>query len=520
MSNGSGDGGNRTVFRPSPLQGLKQGQGAQQPPQQPQGWGQPPAPTPGQTWTQGSPGGYGQQPQTQQPYGAPPPQQQPAYGSDPGYGSAPQGDGGYGALPTMSRSGMGAMAPAMAPSRLSEDDVPLPATPRNVRNIMLTEAGPVLALAAGVRAGRVRTPLPQFHREATQAIANFERAIAPHYSEETRQRAKYAVCATIDDIAQNLPGLGTDGAEWARRSMVVQFFHENIGGDRFWQLVDDMLRTPSDNLDIIELYHACLAAGFEGRFRVMPDGRRRLHEIMARLQGALQHVRGLSMVEMSPRWRGEKAPVGRLGLWNYVLMAAAAAAGLLLIIYIILRLLLMNSGSDPNERLSAISPDARLRMSRAGAPLAQGDSAQASRLKQFLEDEIAQKLVVVEEDAETVRVRTTVGQLFKSGSDELEEGRRALFERIGRAIEQEQGGVLVEGHADSDKISGNLKFPDNMALSQARAETIGAILRGTLSDGSRVTQKGMGETVPIASNDTAEGKSLNRRVEIIVPRRY
>jgi type VI secretion system protein ImpK len=87
--------------------------------------------------------------------------------------------------------------------------------------------------------------MPQFHREATQIIAAFDRAIAPHYREEVRQRAKYAVCATVDDIAQNLPNIGTDGAEWARRSMVVQFFQENIGGDRFWQLTDDMLRAPA-----------------------------------------------------------------------------------------------------------------------------------------------------------------------------------------------------------------------------------------------------------------------------------
>lgn len=496
---GGGSGGGKTVFRPSPLQGLKQGQQPTATPPTGSGWGQPPAPND---------------------YGAPPPQQGYAPPPQPSYASPAPEAGGYDAPPAMSRSGMGAQAPALAPSRLAEDDVPLPATQRQVRNIMLTEAGPVLALAAGVRAGRVRTPLPQFHREATQAIANFERAIAPHYSEETRQRAKYAVCATIDDIAQNLPGLGTDGAEWARRSMVVQFFQEAIGGDRFWQLVDDMLRTPGDNLDLIELYHACLASGFEGRFRVMPDGRRRLHEIMARLQGAMNHVRGLSMVEMSPHWRGENAPVGKLGLWSYVAMAAAAAATLLLLIYIVLRLILMSAGEAPSDTLGAISPDDRLRLSREGGDLAPpADSAQASKLKQFLAPEIAEKLVVVEEDSQTVRVRTTVGQLFQSGSEQLESGRRPLFERIARAIEEEQGSVLVEGHADSDKVA-TVKFPDNMALSQARAETIGAILRGVLSDPGRVTQKGMGETVPIASNDTAAGKSENRRVEIIVPRRY
>lgn len=125
----------------------------------------------------------------------------------------------------------------------------------------------------------------------------------------------------------------------------------------------------------------------------------------------------------------------------------------------------------------------------------------------------------MEEDAQTVRVRTSVGQLFRSGSDQLEAGREALFKRIGAAIEKEKGEVLIEGHADSDRVA-NLSFPDNMALSQARAQTVATIIRASLSDPTRVGAKGMGETVPIASNDTPEGKSRNRRVEIIVPRRY
>lgn len=473
MSN-DGGGGNKTVFRPSPLQGLKQGQpGAAPPPPAPASWGTPQPAAPAYT---------------------PPPA--PSYAAPPA--PPPQG---------------------LPPSRLAEDDVPLPVTPRQVRNILLAEAGPVLALAASVRGGRVRVALPQFHNQATQAIAAFDRAIAPHYPQETRQRAKYAVCATIDDVAQNLPHAGTDGAEWARRSMVVSFFQENIGGDRFWQLVDDMLRDPAQNADLIELYHACLATGFEGRFRIMPDGRRRLHEILSRLNAAIPQTRTVSPVEVAPDWRGEKAGRERRGFWSLIALAAAGTAALLLVIYIVLRLLLMSGASAPSERLAALFPDDPLTLSRSGAAMPAAESAQASKLKQFLAPEIAQKLVVVEEDAQTVRVRTTVGQLFQSGSDQLEAGRAALFERIGRAVEEEQGSVLVEGHADSDKVS-NLTFPDNMALSEARAQTIGGILKSVLTDPARVTTKGMGETVPIASNDSAEGKSMNRRVEIIVPRRY
>lgn len=386
-----------------------------------------------------------------------------------------------------------------------------------VRNRMVVEAAPILALGAAVRSGRTTIPLPKFHGEAVAAIVAFEQAIAAHYPEEMRQRAKYAVCATIDDIAQNLPNLAIDGAQWARRSMVVHFFHENIGGDRFWQLVDDMLRYPNDNLDLIEFYHACLAAGFEGRFRPMPDGRRRLHEVMARLHGALDHVRTLSHYELTPRWRGENAPAGKPAFWNLIALAVAGASAFLLLVYVVFVLILMSSNEAPAGELAALLPDDRLTLSRAAREMPASESSQKRALEGFLAEEIRNHEVVVIEDGETVRVRTTIGELFRSGSDQLEPGRELLFVKIGKAIEDEPGSVLIEGHADSDPVS--VTFRDNQALSEARANTVAAIIRAQLSDPSRVSTAGRGSDVPLSSNETAEGKAQNRRVEIIVPRR-
>jgi type VI secretion system protein ImpK len=483
MSGSDDNNGNKTVFRPSPLSGLKSGQ-----PQQ------------------GVPLQQGISPQQEFP-------QQPGYTPPPTFSPTPQAPS-FGAPDA-------AAQPAYQPAgsvRLSDDDIPVPSTPRDARNLLVTEAGPVLALAASVRSGRARIAMPDFHRQASEAIAAFDRAIAPVYPDETRQRARYALCATVDDIAQNLPGIGHDGAEWARRSLVVQFFRENIGGDRFWQLVDDMLARPTQNIDLIELFHACLAAGFEGRFRIMPDGKSRLQGIMGNLYGAMDHPRSLSQLEITRNWRGILAPLRKISLFSQVALAAAAAALLLLAIYVVLRLVLMTSGDDSWNAASKLTPDAPMRLSRSGAPPpAAADSAQVSRLKKFLEPEIQQGLVAVEEDASTVRVRTTVGQLFQSGSDQLEPGRRELFERVGRAIEAEKGAVTIEGHADSDKVS-SLAFPDNMALSKARADAVASVIGGVLSNPGRISSQGFGDSQPLASNDTAEGKTKNRRVEIVVPR--
>lgn len=501
-SGGNSGGGNRTVFRPSPLAGMRQG-GQPAPGQAPPA-GFPPAPPP----ASGGGGGFAPPPVWGQTPAPPPMPPQPAapsavYQTPPPAGfAAPQPQ----------------VAMTAAEHRLNDDDIPLPARPRDSRSPLVMEAGPVLALAASVRSGRARMAMPVFHKEASEAIAAYDRAIAGMYPEEARMRARYALCATVDDIAQNLPGIGQDGAEWARRSLVVMFFRENIGGDRFWQLVDDLLTRPAQNMELIELFAGCLAAGFEGRFRVMPDGRARLQQIFSSLYGALEHPRSLSTLELSPHWKGADAPLGKIGLWNRVALAAAVALAGLLVIYIILRLLLMSAGELSWNAVRGLTPDEPLRLSRVGAaPPPAAEGPQLGKLRRFLEPEIRQKLVVVEEDASTVRVRTTVGQLFKSGSDQLEPGRAALFERIGRAVQEEPGSVTIEGHADSDKVS-TLAFPDNTALSKARAQTISTIIASTLSDPGRIRVEGYGDARPIAGNDTAEGKSLNRRVEIVIPR--
>jgi type VI secretion system protein ImpK len=456
---------NRTVFRPSPLQGLRGGPAAP---------GAPPPP--------GAPGpGFGPPPAASGPAFAPPP-----------------------------------LAPA-SPT-LAADDIPRPALAPKVRNVMMSRAARILALVAGVRSGRVRMDLPRLHAEAVSAITAFDQAVvAAGYPDEQRQRGRYALCATIDDIAQNLPGAAADGAEWARRSLVVQFFQEAIGGDRFWQLVEDMLARPAQFADLIELYHACLAAGFEGRFRVTPDGRRRLQDVMTSLYSALEHVRTLSSVELSPHWRGAPTPPRKVGFWSILALAAGIAFAVLLVIYIALRLVLMETGSPTMNALAQINPDQPLRLSRVAPTPPAPTGGQIEALRTFLAPEIAAHQVVVEEDGSTVRVRTTVGQLFASGSDKLEPALTPLIDRIAAAIETQPGDVKVEGYTDSAPLR-TLTFPDNIALSQARAETVAGMIRAKLSKPGRVSAQGFGEASPIASNDTSQGKSLNRRVEIVIPR--
>lgn len=448
MSDQDGSGPNRTVFRPSPLQQLRDGKPKDAPP--------PPPPA------AGGPGRIA----------SPPP-----------------------------------------------NDIPEPPVVFAPRNPLMARAAPLLALLAALRSGRANIELPDLHGRATAIIQDIQASLRGRMSDEKLQRAAYALAATADDVAMNLPDRQADVAEWARRSLVVGFFEEAIGGDRFWRLLDEMILSARENADLLELYHACLAAGFEGRYRHMPDGKRAHQELMLRVYQTLDHPRALSNQEISPQWRGADAPQAKVAFWTPLAIAAAAALVFLVVVYIVLRAILGATGAPSMAALNAINPKESLRLSRAAKVQAPPPGAQAERIRTFLKPEIDQGLVRVTDDATTVRVQTTNGELFKPGSDQLEPARRALFDRIALALNTEPGPVRVEGYTDSDLPRGDVAFPDNVALSQARAQTAADIIRKALQDSGRVTAVGFGDTQPIASNDTKDGKAQNRRVEIVIERR-
>ncbi|MDR3507949.1 MAG: type IVB secretion system protein IcmH/DotU [Caulobacteraceae bacterium] len=396
----------------------------------------------------------------------------------------------------------------------SQDDLPMAPAGAPPRNMLMARAAPFLALIAGVRSGRARTALPDLHRQATADISAFQASLQGQVSEETARRAVYALAATADDVALNLPGQGADAAEWAQRSLVVRFFQEAIGGDRFWRLLDEMIARPAEFADLLELYHACMAAGFEGRYRVMADGRQGHQALMQRVYQALPHVRDLSQTELSPRWRGAPTRVGKLGFWAPLALAAVGAFALLLVIYIGLQFWLAASDHKAREALRAINPTGVLSLQRAAVTPPPAPDAALGGLRAFLADEISRNLVAV--DPNPTRVRTKVGQLFKSGSEELVPQQRQLIDRIAQALNTEAGDIRVEGYSDSAKPHG-LSYPDNDSLSKARADTVAALIRAALKDPTRkVTAEGLGESRPIASNDTPEGMAQNRRVEIVL----
>lgn len=112
--------------------------------------------------------------------------------------------------------------------------------------------------------------------------------------------------------------------------------------------------------------------------------------------------------------------------------------------------------------------------------------------------------------------------LFESGKAELgKAGKEALTEISSEIAAQSHGTIWVRGHTDSDPVKKEAtlkRFPHgNLQLSAERAVAVGAMLIGSKAIGSsEVRVMGFGPHEPVAPNNSAENKRLNRRVEIFV----
>ncbi|MBI5537734.1 MAG: OmpA family protein [Deltaproteobacteria bacterium] len=124
-------------------------------------------------------------------------------------------------------------------------------------------------------------------------------------------------------------------------------------------------------------------------------------------------------------------------------------------------------------------------------------------------------LTVLEVHGELV-LRLPERLMFDVGEATLhEEGRRAL-EAIADELQSRAVGIRIEGHTDSAPIH-TPRFPSNWELSTARAmATVAVLLETHKLQPHRLAAAGYGEHHPIASNESAEGRAQNRRVDIIV----
>ncbi len=411
-------------------------------------------------------------------------------------------------------------APAPAPARQDAAPSGLDGTlPLVGVNPLVRAASPLLAAAVRLR-GRMQHPDPDsLRRSMAGAVREFEqRALQTGMDTRALRAARYALCATLDDLVLSTPWGGHSA--WAQQSLTSLFHNEVSGGERFFDILEQMEREMGRYGDVVELMYLCLGLGFEGRYRVLPRGAATLAEFRDGVFRSVRQRRAEWERELSPHWRGAGTgydPLrNRVPLWVVGVGALTAA----LLIYLGFNLMLGSASDGAFARLAGLPPTGPAAITRAAptpppAPAPPAPGTTATRLRTFLAPEIKQGLVQVIEDAQTITVRIANRNMFASGEAALTASYLPLVERIGGALQEEPGKVLVVGHTDNQPIR-TPRFPSNFQLSTARADAVARLVSAKLSDPSRVKAEGHADNEPLTSNATPEGRQQNRRTDVLV----
>ena len=139
------------------------------------------------------------------------------------------------------------------------------------------------------------------------------------------------------------------------------------------------------------------------------------------------------------------------------------------------------------------------------------------KIRSFLSDEIEQGLVEVELDGEKIILRLGQQDSFDSGKAGIKSSFETTLRKVGAAMNDVGGLVKIEGHTDNVNVGFGSRYKSNWDLSSARSAAVADyILSTTNLEAGNVSVAGFADSKPIASNDNADGRSRNRRIEVIV----
>jgi chemotaxis protein MotB len=181
----------------------------------------------------------------------------------------------------------------------------------------------------------------------------------------------------------------------------------------------------------------------------------------------------------------------------------------------------LNAKAKELDELSTALAQKQQRINDLETLIAKKDEA-VNNLKKKIADALigfnSDELTVTQKDGK-VYVSMSDKLLFKTGSYTVDvRGKQALSKLADVLNKNTEIGIMVEGHTDNKPYrspDGNIK--NNWDLSVMRASSVAEILVSENKvDPKRVTAAGHGEFFPVASNDTPEGRSKNRRTEIVL----
>lgn len=202
-----------------------------------------------------------------------------------------------------------------------------------------------------------------------------------------------------------------------------------------------------------------------------------------------------------------------------------ALADLMTVLMVFFLVMWLVSVVDPGERdafvqsllgeksSKEVAQDASIRGSELN-PLDLKPAATTEEIQQAM-SKVNAKDIDIQDTAEYTKITLRSDSFFESGRATINDTTRLQLELLGETLAGRNQAITITGYTDSAPIN-TLQFPSNWELSAARAATVGRTFIYMGVDKRFVTIEGRGDNDSIAPNDTPYGRSLNRRVIILV----
>ena len=375
-------------------------------------------------------------------------------------------------------------------------------------NVLIDEAGALFSLISPIKSTKQHADVAGLKTQCIQLINQFEQQLRHKgLSSEVIENARYCMCAFIDETVLNTHWGGN--SDWATESLLSTFHNETFGGEYFFTLLEAAIIEPKANLLLLELQYLCLSFGFTGKMRIEERGYEKLEQYRERAFKAIRSQRGEAPRELSPGWRSQVVAANQLTAEFPLWVVGSVLAVLLLGCYMYLNYQINSYSDQVHRQLNSLVSWQQ----DDNSPVSAKAKQDAIRLQQLLQTEIRRDLLQVIELPDRVRIRVGLDQLFSPGSTGLNEGFQPIAGKIARALEGTEGRILISGYTDNSPIFTS-KYPSNWHLSLARANAMADALAAGADLRGRLWPEGHGDANPIASNDTAYNRALNRRVEI------
>lgn len=170
-------------------------------------------------------------------------------------------------------------------------------------NPIISAASTLIAVFAKTRSAVSHPDVGGLHQRLINEIKKLENELRDlGLKQEVQLSVRYLMCSVLDEAVLNTPW-GTESA-WAQRTLLSVFHGETSGGAKSFLILDRLRQSPSENLDVIELFYVCLSLGFEGRYRLMNRGREALDQVRDELFSIIRRQRGDYERSLSPTWNG------------------------------------------------------------------------------------------------------------------------------------------------------------------------------------------------------------------------